>query len=195
MTMKLFLYFMIYSMLGWTIESIFVSITNKRIINSGFLMGPYCPIYGLGAFIVLFILSSFHDNFILLFILSFLLTSILEYFTSYLLEKIFGILWWDYSKMKFNIKGRVCLINSILFGFMSLFVTYIVHPMIYTFIENNSNTSLRFMFIFLFIIFIIDSFISIKRLIKFKQALSSFNEDMISIKNYLNKFPTMYIKK
>ncbi len=192
--MKLFLYFMIYSMLGWLIESLYVSIANKRLINSGFLFGPYCPIYGLGSLIVLFLLSSFHHNILLLFILSFLLTSILEYFTSYILEKLFGVLWWDYSKMKFNIKGRVCLLNSILFGIMSLIVTYLVHPIIYNFIESNSNTVLTIMFIFLLSVLIIDLFYSVKRLIRFKQSLSSFNKDMIELQNYFNQFPNMSIK-
>ena len=193
--MKLFIYFMIYSMLGWLIESLYVSYAHKRIVNSGFLIGPYCPIYGLGSLIVLFLLSSFHHNIILLFIFSFLLTSILEYLTSYILEKLFGVLWWDYSKMKFNIQGRVCLLNSILFGIMSLIVTYLVHPIIYNFIESNSIYTLRIIFIFFICILFIDMFISIKRLIKFKQALSSFHSDMKDIENYLNRFPTMSIKK
>ena len=186
---------MIYSMLGWFIESLYVSITNKRLINSGFLIGPYCPIYGLGALIVLFLLSSFHKNIVLLFILSFLFTSILEYITSYMLEKLFNVLWWDYSKHKFNIKGRVCLLNSTLFGIMSLLVTYLVHPILYNFIESNSINTLRLIFIFFICILLIDMFISIKRLIKFKQALSSFHSDMKDIENYLNRFPSMSIKK
>ena len=185
---------MIYSILGWCIESLYVSISHKRWINSGFLMGPICPIYGLGSLIVLFLLSSFHDNVYLLFIFSFILTSILEYYTSYILEKIFGVLWWDYSNHKFNIHGRVCLLNSFLFGIMSLIVTYFIHPIIYRFIESNNLYALRFIFIFLLLFLIIDLFISVKRLIKFKQALSSFNEDLSEIQNYLNKFPSGNLK-
>ena len=158
-------------------------------------MGPTCPIYGLGAIIVLFLLSSFHQHIYLLFIFSFLLTSILEYFTSYILEQLFGVLWWDYSKHKYNIHGRVCLLNSFLFGMMSLVVTYFIHPVIEYFIESNHLSTLKFVFIFLLLIFIIDLFTSVKRLIKFKQTISSFNGDLSKIQNYLNKFPNLTIKK
>ena len=78
---------------------------------------------------------------------------------------------------------------------MSLIVTYLVHPILYNFIESNSIYTLRIVFIFFIIILFIDMFISIKRLIKFKQSLSSFHSDIKDIENYLNRFPTMSIKK
>ena len=92
-----FLWLMIYSIIGWVYESTICSIGHRKLINRGFLNGPYCPIYGTGAVLVL------------LFFAGALVTCSLEYLTSWLMEKLFHARWWDYSKRKFNIGGRVCL--------------------------------------------------------------------------------------
>ena len=114
------LYFAIYSILGWGCEVIYCSLPAKRFINRGFLNGPYCPVYGIGALIVLYLLEPYKTSPFLVFLLGIFLTSLLEYITSYILEKTFHAHWWDYSKRKYNIYGRVCLLNSTLFGILSL---------------------------------------------------------------------------
>ena len=106
-----FLWLMIYSIIGWIYESTLCSITNKKLINRGFLNGPYCPIYGSGAILVILILGRI-KNPVLLFFLGALVTCSLEYLTSYVMEKLFHARWWDYSQRKFNINGRVCLIGA-----------------------------------------------------------------------------------
>ena len=94
----------------------------------GFFFGPYCPIYGFGGLIVAIFLYPISDKPLLLFGLSMLLTSLLEYLASYLIEKIFNTKLWDYSKYKFNINGRVCLLNAAEFGILGILLTYILQP-------------------------------------------------------------------
>ena len=132
--MNTVLFFFIYSFLGWICECIYCSIPAKKVINRGFLLGPYCPIYGFGALLVIHFLRPFTNHIIPLYIAGVIVTSILEYFTSWLMEKLFDTKWWDYSTYPFNINGRVCLKNSLLFGIMVLFVYYVVHPRIVHFV-------------------------------------------------------------
>ena len=132
---KLTLFFSVYSMIGWLCESIYCSIPQKRWINRGFLNGPFCPVYGFGALLILAVLSpllgvfEFPLELIVLFFTATLLTSVLEYVTSVLLEKLFHTSWWDYSNHKYQIHGRVCLMNSLLFGVMSTLVLEVLHPL------------------------------------------------------------------
>ena len=138
--MNSILYFFIYSFLGWVCECIFCSIPAKKAINRGFLLGPYCPIYGFGALLVIHFLRPFTDHPIVLYVTGVIVTSILEYFTSWLMETLFHTKWWDYSTYPFNIHGRVCLRNSLLFGIMVLFVYYVVHPSITHFVLSFPYT-------------------------------------------------------
>ena len=98
-----FLWLMIYSIIGWVYESTICSIGHRKLINRGFLNGPYCPIYGCGVVIVVAILTPLKENLLILFAGSFLLTSVLEYITGYILEKVFHNKWWDYSDKPFKI--------------------------------------------------------------------------------------------
>lgn len=124
------LYFFAYSILGWACECLYCGIPARRFINRGFLEGPYCPIYGCGALIVILVLDPLKGHPLLLFLGAMIFTSVLEYVTSWLMEKLFHSKWWDYSERPFNINGRVCLLNSLLFGIMGLAVMYVVHPFI-----------------------------------------------------------------
>ena len=115
----LFLLFLIYSTLGWCGEMIYCSIGQRRLCEKrGFLNGFLCPIYGFGALLVLWALRGGCESPVLTFFFGALLTSAVEYFTSYLMEKLFHMRWWDYSRYKFQIHGRVCLLNSTLFGLL-----------------------------------------------------------------------------
>ena len=102
-------------------------ITKGEFINRGFLIGPYCPIYGSGALLLTFLLNRYVNDKLVLFVMSIVVCSILEYVTSYIMEKIFHIRWWDYSNYKLNINGRVCLNNIALFGLAGvLIIKYII---------------------------------------------------------------------
>lgn len=138
--MELLLLFFIYAFLGWTIESIYCSVPVKHWINRGFLNGPFCPIYACGALAIVGLLQPLEkypitNNLAALFLCSVGITSILEYITGFLLETIFKTKWWDYSKNKYNIKGRVCLKNSLLFGLLSVFLLKVLHPFLQGLIE------------------------------------------------------------
>ncbi len=126
----LFIVFFIYSCIGYICEIICSSIVQKKLVNRGFLCGPYCPIYGVGSLFILFTLLRFREDPVIVFILGAIITSALEYFTSFLLEKIFHNKWWDYSYLKAQIHGRVCLQNTLLFGLGSLLIIYMSQPMI-----------------------------------------------------------------
>lgn len=125
---QIILLFALYSFLGWACETVYCSIPAKKFVNRGFLNGPFCPVYGFGALLVIFFLTPFQNNIALLFVSGVVVTSVLEYFTAFLLEKLFHTKWWDYSHRKGNIHGRVCPLNSIIFGLLSVFVMWFIHP-------------------------------------------------------------------
>ena len=150
---ELFILFMIYSFFGWIIEIIWTLIMEKKFVNRGFLIGPYLPIYGVGGILMTLLLERYSNDVIALFIMSIMLFSILEYFTSYILEKIFNARWWDYSKYKYNINGRICLETMIPFGIAGLFLIYVINPFLYRCITNTPNIVINIMFIILLIIF------------------------------------------
>lgn len=120
--------FLIYAFIGWCAEVAFAAVNEGVFVNRGFLNGPYCPIYGAGVLTVVALLEPLKENAILLFAGSLLLTSILEYLTGFVLEKVFGNKWWDYSDMPFNIRGYVCLKFSIMWGLGCMFIVHEVHP-------------------------------------------------------------------
>ena len=137
--------FIIYAFLGWCTEVSYAALDRGIFVNRGFLNGPYCPIYGFGVVIVVTILTPLQDNLLLLFFGSFLLTSVLEYITGFLLEKVFHDRWWDYSNKPFNIHGYVCLKFSIYWGLACTFIMKVIHPIIYrgiTWIPHTLGLSL-----------------------------------------------------
>lgn len=122
--------FFLYSFTGWLCESIYCSLPAGRFINRGFLTGPLCPVYGFGALLIVFLLSPLQPQPVLLFLAGAVVTSLLEYVTGFLLEKIFHTKLWDYSQRRFNLHGRVCLKHSLLFGAMGLVTVYLLHPFV-----------------------------------------------------------------
>lgn len=168
-----FLLFIIYSLLGWLIESIFCAFIDKKFINRGFLIGPYCPIYGVGAIIMTLYLTQYKDNPITVFLLASILCSILEYLTSYIMEKIFKTRWWDYSNHKFNLNGRICLSNTLGFGFLSLVVIYITNPFFFHLIDIVPNLAMIIISIIIFLIFITDVGLSFNIIYKIKKTADS----------------------
>ena len=122
------LIFLAYSFLGWVCESIWCSIGTKKLVNRGFLKGPWCPIYGFGGIIAVVATQGITAYPLLVFAVTMVACSVLEYFTGWLLETLFKTTWWDYSKRKFNLKGRICLRNSLLFGLLGAAMVYFIHP-------------------------------------------------------------------
>lgn len=163
----LFLLFIIYSVTGWIIEVIATYPDTKCFVNRGFLVGPYCPIYGNCAIAMILLLHNIKDP-ILLFILSIIICSVGEYVTSYLMEKIFHARWWDYTKNKFNLNGRICLVNSLAFGVLGFLLIKFVNPFVVGLITKLSPTIMNILFYTILILFLIDNVISFKVIFKIK---------------------------
>jgi len=119
---ELLMWFLTYSIMGWIVESIYMSFCNRKLTNRGFARGPFCPIYGFGALTVFFMLRPYSGNNIVLFILGSLSATTLEFLTALLMKKVFGEIWWDYNEKPFNYKGIICLESSIAWGFYTVFL-------------------------------------------------------------------------
>jgi len=152
----LFMKFIIFSLIGYVAEMITCAIIDKKIANRGFLCGPVIPIYGVGSLALLLVLKPFYDNLFLVILIGMVVTSTIEYITSYLLEKIFHNKWWDYKEEKWNINGRICLKNSILFGIGSPIILYIINPWVQDFLLQMKDSYLMILACIIFILFVLD---------------------------------------
>lgn len=127
------LWFLLFSLFGWIYECIFCTIKRGHWENRGFLFGPICPIYGTGAVLVILIFGNVQIEaeelpLPAVFLICMVGSAILEYVTSYVLEKLFHAIWWDYSRMPFNINGRICLPASLAFGAVGTAIYHFVLP-------------------------------------------------------------------
>ena len=203
----LFILFISYSFMGWLMETILCSIQLKKIANRGFLVGPLCPIYGIAALIIVYFLSGYKDDLLVLFVMIVVLATILEYLTSYILEKLFKIRWWDYSKQPFNINGRIALSNSILFGGLGSTIIYGINPIYISVIEQIPNNILDYIALIIAILFIIDLSITSNILFKIRKDTKEMLKDrsdevsiiirkqisnqLLLTKRLLNAFPNL----
>lgn len=114
------LWFLAYSILGWVVESIYMSICNRKLTNRGFTKGPICPIYGVGALTVFFLLRPYSEDPIQLYFMGMAVATAIEFLTAILMKRMLGAIWWDYTEKPFNYKGIVCLESSVAWGFYTL---------------------------------------------------------------------------
>ncbi len=156
------LLFLTYAFLGWCMEVICKWIQYKRFINRGFLIGPYCPIYGWGALAITILLKRYTDDVVALFVMAVVICSVIEYFTSYFMEKKYHARWWDYSDKKFNINGRICLETMVPFGILGVIIMYVTNPFFMGIYNAIPETALRIIAGVLFVAFIIDNMVSSK---------------------------------
>ena len=159
-------------------EVILSLIQHKKFINRGFLIGPYCPIYGYGAILITFLLRKYVDDIFTLFIMAILVCGILEYATSYFMEKIFKARWWDYSNNRFNINGRVCLETIIPFGLLGLLIMYVTNPFFIEKLEGIPEVWLNVSFWILLILFIADNIVSTVVISYIKKALKFIGKEL-----------------
>lgn len=125
------LLFFVSAVLGWIMEVTCKLFEFHRFINRGFLIGPYCPIYGVGAVVITATLTRYADSPVIVFIMAILICGTLEYLTSYAMEKLFHARWWDYSQRRWNINGRICAVTLIPFGILGLVMIYLVKPFLF----------------------------------------------------------------
>ena len=133
---RIFAYFIIYSILGFVIETIFAFLMYGVIESrQSFLLGPFCSIYGIGAVIMILLLRYFNKNNYTLFLGGYLIGSIVEYIISWLGELILHTRWWDYSYKFLNINGRICLTYSVFWGILAIFLIKTINPKVDKFID------------------------------------------------------------
>ena len=171
------LLFIIYSFAGWIIEVINFEIREHKFVDRGFLIGPWLPIYGTGAILMINFLSKYSNDLITLFCMCVVTCSLLEYLTSYIMEKIFKARWWDYGKRRFNINGRICLETASLFGLGGCIVIRLINPVIANLLSLISLNVKFIIALILFILFIIDFLVSFKVIISFRTITSKIHKD------------------
>ena len=170
-----FMLFFIYAILGWIIETTLVSIEKRKFVNRGFLIGPYCPIYGFGGLAITILLKNYIKDPIVLFLMAVIICGTLEYFTSYIMEKIFKARWWDYSAKKYNINGRICLETVVPFGILGCLVMYVLNPITFKYLNMLSNSMLNIISAICFTIFITDNIVSYNVISSFTKTVKTIN--------------------
>jgi len=187
----IFLLFLIYSFIGYVIETISVSIIEKRLILSrGFLIGPYLPIFGVGALSLSCFLQKYQKDIIILFLMSAFICLTIEYFSSLLMEKIFQLRWWDYSEKKFNINGRVCLELGIYFGIGGVLAIKFGNPFFKRMLYSAPQTLIVLLGLFLSMVILLDYIVSFYIVFKFKNNIESYaskDSSLIAKKEILKK--------
>lgn len=180
--LKLMTFFIIYSFLGWVLESVYKSIIQKKFVNSGFLHGPLCPIYGIGAIIMYIFLNFLSDNIIILFIAGIVVLSIWEYLVGWYLEKMFNTKYWDYSENKFNLHGRICLVNSLLWGVLGVVFIKFINPIIETQLYNIPTNLIIYINCIIYVYIIVDIIYSVIKVKHININLKKLEELKTTIK-------------
>ena len=112
--------FLIFSFLGWCVESLYMSLCNRKVTNRGFIKAPICPIYGMGEFLVHLILLPFAGNYVILYFAGAVLATAFEFTVANLMIHTLGFVWWDYTNKPFNYRGIICLESSLAWGVYSI---------------------------------------------------------------------------
>lgn len=159
------LFFYIYCFIGWCIESTFVSVKKKKFVNRGFMRGPFLPLYGSGAVIMLFATIPFRQNIFLIFLAGGLAATVLEYITGVCMEALFKVRYWDYSNQPFNFQGHICLGTSLAWGALSVVLVKLIHNPIENFVLSLNNT------LALWAAAVLSVFIAADFILSFKAAL------------------------
>lgn len=124
----LFLYFIFYSFCGWVWETCYCSLKERHYVPRGFLYGPICPIYGVGVLLMILFFAPLQENLLVFYFVAVSIMTVWEYLVGWFLETTTHIKYWDYSHIPFNIKGRVCLPASLLWGVLSYVAVFLIHP-------------------------------------------------------------------
>lgn len=190
------LLFFFYSAAGWFVESLYRSIGEKRIINSGFLTGPMCPIYGTGALVMtIFLYNPFKNNLLVVFLLGMLLCDVVEYITSVLMEVLFHARWWDYTYEFLNIKGRICLKHTLYWGIVAVSFVKIIHPHIDKIIMGFDVKTVRLILIGIFVVFFIDVANSVRKALDIRKLQIKLGKILDSVTNVFSNVKTTFEDK
>ena len=182
---KYFMIFAIISFFGWVGEELFALFITKTKTNRGYLVGPFCPVYGFGGLLLLFILHFFENNIIILFIACIFSFAFIEYFGSLILEKLFNIKLWNYEhkNFKYNIQGGIALETLIPFGIIGTLAYLYIYPFFYNFVNSMESNSLYALSIVVFSLGMIDFIYSTIVIIKIGKKNKNKNADITDKKN------------
>lgn len=172
-----FLIFILFSFIGWISEVIYVGVTSAhKFVNRGFLHGPLCPVYGFGGVVILMLPPSLYATWIPLFFASMILCTIVEYFVSWLMEKLFHTRWWDYSHYKIQLNGRICLLNSILFGFLGVVVIHFVYPLMIDLLNSLGQKVINLSGVIILAVLSVDVFFTVRKLVDFANVMKKLKD-------------------
>ena len=172
-----FLIFILFSFIGWISEVIYVGVTSAhKFVNRGFLHGPLCPVYGFGGVVILMLPPSLYATWIPLFFASMILCTTVEYFVSWLMEKLFHTRWWDYSHYKIQLNGRICLLNSILFGFLGVVVIHFVYPLMIDLLNSLGQKVINVSGVIILTVLSVDIFFTVRKLVDFANVMKKLKE-------------------
>lgn len=188
-------YFTVFSIAGYFIEVVLCSLDQRRVVNRGFLFGPYLPIYGFGGILMMYLTRGVRYDFILTFLISMSVGAIVEYISSYVLEKLFHVRWWDYSQTdKLNLNGRICMRNTLAFGVGGCVLIYWALPAINGLLRILPVGVQVAVAIIAAIIFAFDTVISTYANAKVT-SMADFNEILGDQTNEIKKYAKLVIKQ
>lgn len=158
--------FIIYSVLGWFVESAYMSFCNHRLTNRGFAKGPFCPIYGFGAVIGYLVLNPLSGHYVTLYLTGAFLATTFEYLVGIMMQKLLGEVWWDYTEKPMNYKGIICLESTIAWGFYAIIITMFLHERVLHLIDAMDVAYGRILCIVILAIVTVDYLIRLYLLFK-----------------------------
>ncbi len=163
--------FYFYSFIGWCFESSYVSFRKKRLVNRGFIRGPFLPLYGSGAIVMLLVSMPFSENIFFTFVAGFIGATVLEYITGICMEALFKVRYWDYSNQILNYQGYICLSSSIVWGGMTVLMTRVIHHPVEAFLQTIDSTYLSLLVIVLTIAIAADFALSFRAALDLRDVL------------------------
>ncbi|MDE6845359.1 MAG: hypothetical protein K2J99_06285 [Lachnospiraceae bacterium] len=164
-------FFYVYCFLGWCFESAYVSVKSRKLVNRGFMRGPFLPLYGSGAIMMLVVSMPFRDNVWLTYIAGVIGATALEYVTGVTMEALFKVRYWDYSNKHFNFQGHICLSSSLAWGFFTILMTRVIHRPIEQFGLSIPGSVLFYMTALLTVYIVIDFTLSFKAALDLRDIL------------------------
>ena len=180
-----FLSFIIFSVVGWISEVLYVGIFHEhKFVNRGFLHGPICPVYGFGGLVILILPPSLYSTWIPLFFSSMIMCTLVEYFVSWIMEKMFHARWWDYSHYKFHINGRICLLNSVLFGFLGVGVIHFIYPQLLNLLNWLGDVTIQVSTDVIAVVLAVDLVATVRKLVDFGATMEKIKTFGESLRDY-----------
>ncbi len=182
-------FFYFYCFVGWCIESAYVSLHQRRLVNRGFMRGPFLPLYGSGAIMMLVVSMPFQDSLLLVYVAGCIGATVLEYVTGVTMEALFKVRYWDYSNQKFNFQGHICLGTSLSWGLLTILMTQVVHKPVESLVLSIPGMVLTVITLILTVYIACDFALSFKAAMDLRDILTMMDkakEEMVRIQKRLD---------